>query len=157
MVRCCFFLILAMAFGCTSKKTNPINLVNEKIAVLKTDKSFSDMSEEKGMKAAFMEYIDSNGILLKPAHLPIIGADAIDYLLRQEDNSYTLNWQPQNAFVAASADLAYTYGVYALHTKQADTVLYGTYVSIWKKQGDGRWKFVLDAGNEGIGIDSTQF
>jgi len=143
--------------GCTAKNANPINLVNEKIAVLKTDKSFSDMSEEKGMKAAFMEYIDSNGILLRPGHLPILEADAIDYLLRQEDGSYTLNWQPQNAFVAASADMAYTYGVYALHPKQVDTVLYGTYVNIWKKQGDGRWKFVLATGNEGIGIDSTQF
>ncbi len=157
MIRCFFFLIVSTALGCNSKKTDPINLVNEKIAVLQTDKSFSDMSEEKGMKAAFMEYIDSNGILLKPAHLPIIGADAIDYLLRQEDNSYTLNWQPQNAFVAASADMAYTYGVYALRPKQVDTVMYGTYVSIWKKQGDGRWKFVLDSGNDGIGIDSTQF
>jgi len=143
--------------GCTAKKTNPINLVNEKIAVLKTDKSFSDMSEEKGMKAAFMEYIDSNGILLRPGHLPIVEADAIDYLLRQEDNSYTLNWQPQNAFVAASADMAYTYGVYVLRPNQIDTLLYGTYVNIWKKQGDGRWKFVLATGNEGIGTDSTQF
>ena len=146
-----------MALGCNSKKNDPINLVNEKIAVLQTDRSFSDMSEEKGMKAAFMEYIDSNGILLKPSHLPIIGADAIDYLLRQEDNSYTLNWQPQNAFVAASADMAYTYGVYALHPKQVDTVMYGTYVSIWKKQGDGRWKFVLNTGNDGIGMDTTGF
>lgn len=157
MIRCCFFLLLAMALGCNSKKNDPINLVNEKIAVLQTDRSFSDMSEEKGMKAAFMEYIDSNGILLKPSHLPIIGADAIDYLLRQEDNSYTLNWQPQNAFVAASADMAYTYGVYALHPKQVDTVMYGTYVSIWKKQGDGRWKFVLNTGNDGIGMDTTGF
>jgi ketosteroid isomerase-like protein len=59
--------------------------------------------------------------------------------------------------VAAAADMAYTYGVYALHPKEIDTVLYGTYVSIWKKQSDGAWKFVLEAGNEEIGIDSTQF
>ncbi len=157
MFRCSVVLMLALAVGCTSKKADPINLVEEKIAVLKTDKSFSDMSEAKGMKAAFIEYIDSNGVLLKPGYLPIVGADAIDYLLRQEDDAYTLNWQPQNAFVAASADLAYSYGVYALHPTQADTVIYGTYVSIWKKQSDGRWKFVLDTGNNGIGIDSTQF
>ncbi len=155
MLRCCFILMLLITLGCKGKKTNSINLVNEKIAVLQTDRSFSDMSVEKGMKAAFMEYIDSNGILLKPSYLPIIGADAIDYLIQQEDSSYTLNWQPQNAFVAAAADMAYTYGVYALHPKQVDTVIYGTYVSIWKKQGDGRWKFVLDSGNEGIGADRS--
>jgi ketosteroid isomerase-like protein len=32
-----------------------------------------------------------------------------------------------------------------------DTVLRGTYVSVWKKQKDGKWKFMLDTGNEGIG------
>ena len=157
MIRCFFFLIVMVTVGCKAKKTNPINLVDEKIAVIKTDKAFSDMSEAKGMKAAFMDYIDSNGILLRPGNLPIIGADAIDYLLQLDDNSYTLNWQPQNAFVAAAADMAYTYGVYALHPKEIDTVLYGTYVSIWKKQSDGAWKFVLEAGNEEIGKDSTQF
>jgi ketosteroid isomerase-like protein len=32
-----------------------------------------------------------------------------------------------------------------------DTIIYGTYISIWKKQSDGNWKFVLDSGNEGVG------
>jgi ketosteroid isomerase-like protein len=31
-----------------------------------------------------------------------------------------------------------------------DTFFAGTYVSIWKKQPDGKWKFILDSGNEGI-------
>jgi len=29
----------------------------------------------------------------------------------------------------------------------ADTVIYGVYVSIWKKQKDGSWKYILDGGN----------
>ncbi|RYY71468.1 MAG: hypothetical protein EOO13_03015 [Chitinophagaceae bacterium] len=120
---------------------------------MKTDQAFSDLSLAKGMKHAFIEYIDSNGVLLRPGHLPIVGANAIDFLIQQNDTDYTLNWQPQHAFVSQSADLGYTYGVYALEPKNLDTVLYGTYVSIWKKQDDGKWKFVLDTGNEGI--DST--
>jgi len=44
--------------------------------------------------------------------------------------------------------LGFTYGVYTLSIK--DSVYKGTYVSIWKKQNDGSWKFVLDSGNEGI-------
>jgi ketosteroid isomerase-like protein len=143
-----------MLAACSTKKAPPKTTVDEKIALIKTDKSFSDMSVEEGMKAAFIEYIDSNGVLLKPNHLPIVGANAIDFLIAQEDTGFTLNWQPQNAFVSESGDLGYTYGVYALHPKNMDTVLYGTYVSIWKKQADGSWKFVLDTGNQGI--DSTE-
>jgi hypothetical protein len=89
-------------------------------------------------------------VLLKPGRLPIIGANAIDYLIQQNDTAYTLNWQPHNAFVSKSADLGYTYGVYALHPKMIDTVFYGTYITIWKRQTDGKWKFILDSGNEGV-------
>ncbi|MBC7866668.1 MAG: hypothetical protein H7X88_03950 [Gloeobacteraceae cyanobacterium ES-bin-316] len=158
MIRCFFLMGLLMVLGCSKKKALPADHnVSEKIALLKTDKAFSEMCVQKGMKAAFVEYIDSNGVLLKLNHLPILGADAIDYLIEQDDTSYSLNWQPQNAFVSSSADLGYTYGVYALHPNNADTVLYGTYVSIWKKQGDSTWKFVLDSRNEGIGEDTLDF
>ena len=114
------------------------------------DKAFSKMSEEKGMRNAFIEYLDSNGVLLRPGHMPIIGASAIDYLIQQNDSSYQLTWQPQNAFIARSGELGYTYGIYTLKPASKDTTLYGTYISIWKKQNDGKWKFVLDSGNEGV-------
>ena len=43
------------------------------------------------MKKAFIEYIDNEGILLRPDHPPIIGADAIDFLSQVNDSSYTFN------------------------------------------------------------------
>ena len=149
-MRLLFLLVVLSVFGCKEKKAASFDSVNEKIILMQADKAFSDMSVDKGMKAAFIEFIDSNGVLLKPNHLPIVGANAIDYLIQENDTAYTLNWQPQNAFVSRSADLGYTYGVYALHPKKIDTIFYGTYVSIWKRQSDGKWKFVLDASNEGI-------
>ena len=153
MIRYLLIITLFIFYACSNKKDLPSNAVNEKIALLKTDEAFSEMSVEKGMKAAFLEFIDSNGVLLKPNHLPIIGANAIEYIIERDDTSFIMNWQPHNAFVSKSADFGYTYGVYAVHPKNMDTVIYGNYVSIWKKQVDGNWKFVLDSGNEGI--DST--
>jgi hypothetical protein len=150
MLRLFLFICFISTVGCKAKKETQYNAVNEKVILMQTDKAFSDMSVAKGSKAAFIEYIDSNGVLLKPNHLPIVGANAIDYLIQDDDTGYTLNWQPQNAFVSQCADMGYTYGVYALHPKSIDTVFYGTYVSIWKRQSDGKWKFVLDTGNQGI-------
>lgn len=138
-----------------TKPDTHIDLVAEKMALLKTDRDFSTMCIEKGMKTAFIEFIDSNGVLLRANHLPIAGAHAIDFLIAQNDTGYKMNWRPDYAFVSASADLGYTYGIYAIHPTTIDTVLYGNYVSIWKKQANGQWKFVLDSGNEGI--DSTEF
>ena len=100
-----------------------------------------------------MNTLDSNGVLLRPGHMPIVGADAIDYLIQQNDSAYTLSWQPSFAEVAASGELGYTYGMYALQMKDKDTTIFGTYTSIWKKQSDGTWKFVLDTGNEGVGAE----
>lgn len=143
-------LVFFFVNSCSVKKEPPIDPTTEKMNLMEADRNFSDYSAEKGMKAAFMEYIDSNGVLLRAGYLPIVGAHAIDYLLELNDTAYTLKWQPHAAFVSRSADLGYTYGIYALNPKQKDTTVYGTYVSIWKKQANGKWKFVLDTGNEGI-------
>ena len=116
--------------------------------IIQADEAFSDLSKTQGMKRAFIEYIDNEGILLRAGHPPIVGANAIDFLSQVNDSPYTLTWSPAGAGIAASDDLGYSYGIYRLGLK--DTVLRGTYVSIWKKEKDGKWKFVLDSGNEGI-------
>ena len=127
-----------------------------KIEMMEADRRFSKMSEEKGMKAAFIEYLDSNGVLLRPGRLPIAGADAVDFLIQQNDADYTMTWEPRNGVIAKSGELGYTYGIYALRPSAKDTVIYGTYVSIWKKEKGGTWKYVLDSGNEGIGDNGPE-
>lgn len=124
--------------------------INQKIDLINTDRSFAMMSKEKGMRDAFIEYLDSNGVMLRPQQLPIEGGDAIDYLIQQNDANYTLTWEPKNAVVAESGELGYTYGIYAMSAKIGDTTTYGTYTSVWKKQLDGKWKLVLHSWNEGL-------
>jgi len=138
-----FCLLVA---GCIEPEKKSISSVKSEI--IKTDEAFSNMSRQHGMKKAFIEYMDNEGILLRPNRPPIIGADAIEFLSQAVDTSYTLTWKPSGGEVSASGDLGFTYGIYTLSL--ADTTLYGTYVSIWKKQEDGKWKFILDTGNEGI-------
>ena len=128
------------------KNTGRINALNE---MQQTDVDFSNRSKEAGMKKAFLEYIEPDGTLLRPNRMPVTGADAIALVTSLNDTSVVLTWKPLGADVAASADMGYTYGMYSL--KAGDSVHRGTYVTIWKKQEDGRWKFVLDAGNEGVG------
>jgi len=147
-IGCCL-LSLAL-FSCKNNRSAQ-DAVDDKLKMMDADRAFSRLSEANGMKSAFLDYIDSNGVLLRPNHLPLLGADAIDYLIQQNDSSFTLKWEPKNGAVAASGDLGYTYGLYVLRPSTKDTLIYGNYVSIWKKQKDGKWKFVLDSGNEGIG------
>jgi ketosteroid isomerase-like protein len=143
--------LLLLASCNFAKKKEPQADAFAKMEMMNADRDFSKMCEEKGMKTAFLEYLDSNGVLLRPNHLPIAGADAVDFLIQQNDTDYTMSWEPKNGFIAMSGELGYTYGIYALRPSAKDTVIYGTYVSIWKKEKNGAWKYVLDSGNEGLG------
>jgi ketosteroid isomerase-like protein len=141
------FSVFLLFFSCNIEtKTVKKSLSADEI--VNADIAFSDMSRQLGMKKAFLEYIDNDGVLLRPDHPPIIGAEAIDFLSSINDTSYTLTWKPSRGEIAASGDFGFTFGIYELKTK--DTAFKGTYVSIWKKQNDGAWKFVLDSGNQGI-------
>ena len=145
------FILILIVFSCKNKKEAGPVITTDKKELMEIDRAFSKMSEEKGMKNAFIEYIDSNGVLLRSDQMPIIGANAIDYLIQQNDTGYVLSWEPNGAGISSSGDLGYTYGIYELKPKSKDTTIYGTYASIWKKEKNGKWKFVLDTGNEGVG------
>lgn len=153
-------LLAAVIFfsGCfDQKRDEQDNTAGMKLELMSVDRAFSELSEKKGMKTAFIEYLDSNGVLLRPHNLPIIGANAIDYLVQQDDAGYTITWNPVHAEVSVSGDLGLTYGEYAIQLysedekKKADTVLYGTYTSSWKKQHDNKWKLLLHTTNDGLG------
>ncbi len=144
-----FFLVIIsmLIFSCNPQ--NQILKTTSADEIMNADMTFSDMSREVGMKKAFLQYIDNEGILLRPDHLPISGADAIDYLSALSgDTAYTLSWKPMHAEIAKSGDIGYSYGTFRLKIK--DTTLRGTYVNIWKKENDGEWKFVLNSNNPGI-------
>jgi ketosteroid isomerase-like protein len=66
------------------------------------------------------------------------------------DTTFILSWKPAFEMIAESGELGYTYGYYTRTIKATGVVSRGTYVTIWKKQKDGSWKFVLDTGTEGL-------
>ncbi len=147
-----FFLVLILFLSCKNKPLKEeSSTAAYKLELIATDKAFSEMSSASGMKKAYIEYIDSNGVLLRPENMPIIGANAIDYLIQQDDTGYQLTWEPRHVEVANSGEMGFTYGIYAMRPKEKDTVIYGTYTSIWRKQKDGKWKLALDSRNLGIG------
>jgi hypothetical protein len=118
--------------------------------LLKTDLAFSQLSEQKGRNAAFAEYADSNATMLRAFSQPVTGKDTIINVLNSHpDTGFVLTWLPVRADVARSGDLGYTYGTYILQFKDIDKTG-GTYCTVWKKDKDNKWKFILSTGNEGV-------
>ena len=143
-----FFLII-VSFSCQEKSN--IDFEKEKQNVLNTDIKFSNFSEKEGMKKAFLNFADDEAVLLRSNSMPIEGKEKIGKSYTNlVDSVFTLIWKPLNVFISESADLAYTYGTYTLKIKNDTSETKGTYLSIWKKQENGAWKWILDTGNEGL-------
>lgn len=117
--------------------------------LLQTDADFAEMARDQGYRKAFMEYMDDDAVLLRDNYLPILGGDAVRYVNSMNDSSFSVDWSPQAGDVSSSGDLGFTYGVYELRTDTERQT--GTYVTVWRRDKEGRWKYVLDAGTQGTG------
>lgn len=129
------------------------DLNKEKDVLKQTDIDFSNLSQEKGMNHAFLSYADENAVLLKPNSYPIQGIEKLRERYSKPDTSFTLIWNPLYVDIAVSLELGYTYGTWELKTKDekgTPVSYFGTYLTIWKKDKNGNWKFVLDTGNSGL-------
>lgn len=140
-------ILLLCALACDTPA--PQDPGADREAVMKADTDFSGLSRSKGFRYAFLAYADSTAVLLRAQNPPMVGPAAFTYIESMNDSGVTLTWEPSSASVATSGDMAYTYGIYTFAGK--DTTTRGTYVTIWKKDAAGNWKFVLDTGNEGLG------
>jgi ketosteroid isomerase-like protein len=143
-------MLLTLSAMLSFSQTDPLD---EKESIKKTDIEFSDLSKAKGMKEAFLTFVTGDGVLLRPYMMPVVGYDNIKKFLEEGNTDFVLTWAPLFADVASSLDLGYTYGTYVLTFKDEtgnSQTRKGTYITIWKKQADGKWKFVLDTGNPGL-------
>lgn len=145
-------LILTLSLMSCGRSTSLIETCK---TVLETDRAFSAYSQEHGMSASFYKYASPKAVMLRDNSYPIIGNEKIKNLLSStEKNNHILTWEPQYADVSSSMDMAYTYGYYKYTTP--DSTYRGCYVSIWKKDINNQWKFVLDAGSSGLGIEKSE-
>lgn len=143
-------LVLIMANGCTTDSYIKADKTNKNV-LLEADRAFSKMSAEKGYYEAFDFYMDDDATMYREGEHPFVGRDSIRPILSANPNA-TLTWEPTSAIIAGSGELGYTLGrwEYAYKNKAGDEkTSFGYYVSIWKKQADGNWKYVFDSGISG--------
>ena len=118
--------------------------------MVKTEQAFSKMAEEKNTRDAFMAFIADDGLLFRPG--AVNGKKwMIEHPVpppKDTDKKPLLAWQPAFAGMAASGDMGFTTGPWEAKEdiKDEKPQAYGHFVTVWKKQADGSWKFVVDLG-----------
>ena len=127
----------------------PKPLAKARNDVLAADSAFADLGYRMGSAFAFSNTVAPDGVLFGNPQL-VIGPRAIDDFLSGRGAESSLSWRPVFAAVAASRDLGYTIGEYTSTGRGpsgAAVQRFGKYLTIWKRQSNGTWKFVVDGGN----------
>jgi len=116
--------------------------------MVKTEQAFSKMAEEKSTRDAFLAFIADDGLLFRPG-----AVNGKKWMLDHPvppatDKRPLLAWQPAYAGMAASGDMGFTTGPWEARAdiKDEKPSAYGHFMTVWKKQADGSWKFVVDLG-----------
>src|SRR5215217_3393562 len=114
--------------------------------MVKTEQAFSKMAE-KNTRDAFAAFIADDGLLFRPG--AVNGKKwMLENPLPPSDKKPLLAWQPSYAGMATSGDMGFTTGPWESKADIKDEKLsgHGHFVTVWKKQADGSWKFVVDLG-----------
>lgn len=115
-----------------------------------TEKDFCARARSSGIEAAFAAYAAPTAVFFDLDPQQHRGPAAVHLRFAGSNPAAVLTWQPVEAEVAGSGDLGYTWGTYEYRAPGKDGQEHigtGHYVTIWKRQPDGKWKFVLDTGN----------
>lgn len=140
-LRCVWFLLAACVAAAADKEKLKAELVQ-------TEAEFFRHALENGFGTSLHHYMAEEGFI---ANTLMLGREAQAERVKSEKEAGkkragVIRWKPLRADVADSGDLGYTWGV----AESGETVdgpfkPYGIYVTIWKRQPDGKWKFVYDS------------
>ncbi len=109
------------------------------------DLDFSARSVKSGAGPAFGEFVALDGASIGTGATEITcGRDAVVKSFGPLGPG-ALTWAPRAADAAPSGDLAYTSGDATI--RDSGEVSYSNYLTVWKRQSDGRWRVVADGGN----------
>jgi ketosteroid isomerase-like protein len=118
--------------------------------LLQADREFAQATGARGAEG-FISYFAEEVALLPKNSAPVVGKAAAAEMIRRgwAQPGYSLTWIPLHAELAQSGELGYTYGTYERKFVQdgKPATETGKYVTMWKRQRDGKWKVILDMGN----------
>jgi ketosteroid isomerase-like protein len=107
--------------------------------VVEAERAFAQAAQTDGVNAAFLRYSAPDALVFQPD--PTLAKAA---LAANPIPAIPLKWWPAYAGIAESGDLGFTTGPYVVGAGERQG--HGWYFTIWRRQPDGSWRWVLDHG-----------
>jgi ketosteroid isomerase-like protein len=129
----------------------PAAIDKEKIKkeVAAMEDAFCAMAAEKGLLAAFSHFAAPDVAFLDTDPRKFRGPDAVRERMGTDQPGVKLTWSASFTDVSDDGTLGYNYGRYESRRPSPDgkeVVRGGWFLTIWKKQPNGSWRYVMDNG-----------
>ena len=109
------------------------------------DRAFAAVSARQGPNAAFQAFAAPDVTILNAAQ----PHTTPEQLGKRFPPGLRIAWEPDEAVISAGGDLGYTMGHATITEHDQDGKAVSSksrYLTVWRKQPDGSWKFILDGG-----------
>jgi len=140
----CLTLLLGFVSVGFAQKTSEKTALQ---TMVETERAFAKTAEDQGTRPAFVAFIAEDGVIFRPR--AVKGKQWFaEHPLPQSDKRPLLSWYPAVAGIARAGDLGYTTGPWEFKADihDAKSIGWGHFLTIWKRQADGSWKFAIDLG-----------
>jgi ketosteroid isomerase-like protein len=117
--------------------------------LMEADRAFYRATAEMG-REGWVSYLHPQAVIFPAGRPAIAGLDSIrTYYEATKFDPSQLKWEPVRAELSASGDLGFTHGTWekpGMDKEGKKTVYRGKYLTVWRRDDDGRWKVVADIG-----------
>jgi ketosteroid isomerase-like protein len=113
-------------------------------SLVQAEYAFGHAVKLHGLREGFLMYLDDHAIAFAPQP-----TDAKTFYASRNPGPSTLSWYPVMARIAASGDFGFTTGPWQVSYTTRDgkpATAHGDYATIWHREADGSWRWLLDAG-----------
>jgi ketosteroid isomerase-like protein len=144
-------LLVALALGLpvTARPASPATKELLKAEVAAMEDAFCALAREKGIRAAFEHYAAPDVAFVDTDPRRYRGLAAVRERLGPDRPGVSLTWSALFTDVSDDGTLGYNWGRYEWRGPGADSrpvVRTGFFLTIWKRQPDGTWRYVMDNG-----------
>lgn len=137
-----FVLAATLLAGCTMQRVphalGDRPLLANPSAVIATEIAFARAAQEDGQWTAFRRFVADDAEMFAPARV-----SAQSWLKGRADPPQAVRWQPHRIFISCDGGAAVSTGAW-----QRPDGSEGYFTTVWRRQRDGRWKWVLDHGDK---------
>ena len=136
MLRSLFAAILIALTAAAASSQKPVQ------SIVESERSFAKRALEVGIGPSFLEYMTDDAWIVSPYPMR-----AKDYYTGRKPDAAILEWAPNFADAASDGSFGYTTGNWQYREKKgAEPTAFGEFNTIWVKQSNGNYKWVVDLG-----------